>query len=256
MGIGIRLRKLWGLKTGVVVSLLLAWIAAVWSVNKISLSPPSLTQRSLEMATASTHVVVDTPTSALIDLRQDTYSYESLRNRAVLLGNVIAATTVRQNIARRADVPLELLRIQPPLTKQQSAPPVDSENARRTSDIAASTEQYRLNIQANATVPVLDIYAQAPDARTAELMANAAVDELRNYLGSLAATEHTPAKDQIKLIQLGRARGTVINAGVNWQVAILAFLVTFGVSCASVIYFARVRAGWRLAATQERAAST
>jgi hypothetical protein len=255
MGIGIRLRKLWGLKAGVAVSFMLALFVSVWSVQKISLSPPGLTPRSLEMATASTHVVVDTPTSALIDLRQDTYSLESLRNRAILLGNVIASTTVRQNIARKARVAVEQLRIQPPLTKQQSAPPADSDNARRTSDILASTDQFRLNIQANATVPVLDIYAQAPDAERAGLMANAAVDELRGYLAALAVTEQTPAKDQIHLIQLGRARGTIINKGVDWQVAMLAFLLTFGASCASVIYLSRVRAGWRLAALQERSAS-
>jgi hypothetical protein len=79
VGIGIRLRKLWRLKLGVAVSIALALFAAVWSVQKISLSPPGLSPRSLEMATASTHVLVDTPTSAMVDLRQDTYSVEASR---------------------------------------------------------------------------------------------------------------------------------------------------------------------------------
>lgn len=252
MGIGIRLRRLWGLRSGVVVSLLAASIGALWSIQKITLFPPGLTARSLEMATASTRVVVDTPTSALVDLRQDTYSLDGLRNRAVVLGNVIASTRVRQNIARRLDLPIGTLRIQPPLTREQSAPPVDSENARRTSDILKSTDQYRLNIQANPTVPVLDIYAQSPTAESATVLVNAAVDELRAYLRQLSASERTPEKDQIQLIQLGRGRGTVINASVRWQLALLVFLVTFGICAATVTFVDRVRAGWRLAALAER----
>ena len=252
MGIGIRLRRLWGLRAGVIVSLLAASIAALWSVQKITLFPPGLTARQLEMATASTHVVVDTPTSALVDLRQDTYSLDGLRNRSVLLGNVIASTRVRQNIARRLGLPAESLRIQPPLTREQPAPAVDSENARRTGDILKSTDQYRLNIQANPTVPVLDIYAQTPTADSATTLVNAAVDELRAYLGQLSTAERTPEKEQIQLIQLGRGRGAVINQGVQWQLALLVFLITFAVCAATVTFLDRVRAGWRLEALSER----
>ena len=50
------------------------------------------------MASAATHVVVDTPTSTLLDLRQNTYSLEALTSRAVLLGNVIA----NGEVARRS----------------------------------------------------------------------------------------------------------------------------------------------------------
>lgn len=249
------MRTLWGLKAGVVVSLAVALTAALWSVQKISLFPPGLTPRSLQMATASTHVVVDTSTSALLDLRQDTYSLESLRNRSVLLGNVIASTTVQQEIARRTNVPVERLRIQPPLTPEQPAPPVTSVSARHTSDILKSTDQYRLNIQSNPTVPLLDVYSQAPTADSAAAIANAAVDELRAYLAGLAVTQQTPPKDQIRLVQLGRARGVVINKGIDLQIALLTFLLTFAVSCATVIFISRVRAGWRLAALSERASS-
>jgi hypothetical protein len=241
VGTGIRLRRLWHLKLGVIVSLIAAAAAAFW-----------LTPRSLEMATASTHVVVDTPTSTLVDLRQDTYSLDALRNRAVLLGNVIAGSRVRQNIARRLDLPVEKLRVQAPLTREQAAPPVDSENARHTSDILKSTDEYRLKVQANLTVPMLDIYAQSPTAESATLLVNAAVQELRAYLADLAAAENTPAKEQIRLIQLGRGRGVVINEGINWQVSLLVFMLAFGVCAATVVFIDRVRTGWRTASLSER----
>jgi hypothetical protein len=254
VGIGIRLRKLWRLKLGVVISIALALFAAVWSVQKISLSPPGLSPRSLEMATASTHVLVDTPTSAMVDLRQDTYSVDGLKNRVVVLGNVIASSQVQARIAERAHVPTDRLRIQAPLTSQQPSAPVDSENARHTSDILKSTDQYRIDLKANPTVPMLDIYVQTPSAESSAALANAAVDELNTYLRELVGRQNTPLKDQIRLVQLGRATGVVINGGVRWQAAFLTFLLTLGISCATVTFLARVRAGWREAALSERTA--
>lgn len=255
MQLGMRLRMLWHLKLGVIVSLLLALLAAVWSVDKISLSPLGLAPRSLEMATATTHVVIDTPTSTLLDLRQDTYSLEGLQNRTVLLGNVLASTQVEANIARRAHVPIQLLRIQAPLTAAVSSPPADSQNARHTSDILKSTDQYRLNLQANPLAPMLDIYAQAPTATSAAALANAAVAELQAYLNRLAASQQISRKDQVHPLLLGKAEGVVINKGIDWQVAFLVFMLTFAVSCATAIYLARVRAGWRQAVISEHAAA-
>ena len=54
--------------------------------------------------------------------------------------------------------------------------------------------QYRLDIEANPTVPMLDIYSEAPTADSATLLANAAVAELRAYLGDLATSQRTPEK--------------------------------------------------------------
>lgn len=255
MGIGIRLRTLWRLRLGVVLSLAVALLAAVWSVRDISLSPPSLTPRSLQIATASSHVVVDTPKSTLLDLRQDTYSLDGLKSRAVLLGNVIASAAVRQSIAAKVGVPVEALRIQPPLTQDQPAPPVDSENARHTGDILKTSSEYRLDIQANPTVPMLDVYAQTPDAASAAGLVNAAVDELRAYIGHLAAADRTPAESQIRLVQLGRANGVVVNPGVDWKVAVLVFVLVFAICSATVVFVARVRAGWRLAALADSGSS-
>lgn len=247
------MRKLWHLKLGVAVSLAVATFAAVWSIEKISLTPPSLSPRALDMATATAHVVVDTPRSTMIDLRQGTYDITSLTNRAVVLGNVIASSAVELRIATRAHVPANLLRIQAPLTPQQAAPPVNSASARHVSDILKSNEQYRIEINANPTVPMLDIYAQTPTAQSAAALANGAVDELKAYLAGLATTQKTPAQDEIRLVQLGRATGTVITQGVRVQVAILVFVLTFLACCATVIVVARVRAGWRAQALSERA---
>lgn len=256
MGFGVRLRQLWAIKVGVAVCLTLALIAAVWSLEEISLFPPKLTPRSLEMATASTHVVVDTPHSTMLDLRQDTYELEGLTKRAVLLGNVIANGHVQESIAREAGIPARLLSVEAPLTAKQPRARVEAGHGKTASDILRSTDQYRLNIQANPTAPVLDIYAQTPTAESAEALANAAVDSLRAYLADLAQAESTPETQQIRLVQLGTAHGEVINNGVRWQVALVAFVLTFGLACATLIFLSRVSRGWRLASLSERPVSS
>jgi hypothetical protein len=256
VGFGVRLRGLWQMKRWVAACALLGLLAALWSVEKISLFPPGLTSRSLEMATATTQVVVDTPKSTLIDIRQDTSSLDALTNRAVVLGNVIASPTVRESIAQRANVPFESLLILPPLTPKQPRVLAEAGNGRHTSDILKLNDQYRLYIQGNPTVPMLQIYAQTPTAESAAALANGAVDALQDYLADLAGSAKTPGDDQIRLMQLGRAKGTVINKGIEWQVAFLAFGLAFGVSCATVIFFRRVREGWRQAALEAEPAGS
>jgi hypothetical protein len=254
MGLGIRLRKLWHLKLWIAAGFLLACAAALWSVQKVSLFPPELSPRALEIASAKTQVVVDMPKSTILDLRQDTYSLEGLTNRAVLLGNVMASAPVRTSIAERAGVPVKSLQVTPPLTPEQPRATIEAETKRRTTDIIKTNDQYRLAIQANPTVPVLYIYTQTPSADTARDLANAAVDGLSAYLRDLAETQETPARKQLQLVQLGRAKAEVINEGADWQVALLAFLITFGASCAMVVFLSRVKRGWRLARLAERPA--
>jgi capsular polysaccharide biosynthesis protein len=111
-----------------------------------------------------------------------------------------------------------------------------------------------VNIKVNSTVPMIDIYAQTPTAESAAALANAAVDELKAYMADVTAAQDIPLKDQVRPIQLGRATGVVLNRGVKWQAAIIVFLLTFGISCATVTYLGRVRTGWRAADLSERAA--
>jgi len=239
-------------RVGVAFSALLAVLAAVWTINEISLFPPSMHSRALEMASASTEVVIDTPDSTLLDLRQDTYSFEALRNRAVLLGSVMASAPLSADIARRAQIPPGVLQVAAPRTPEQPRTVVGAGAERRATDILKDNEQYRLSIQVNATVPILNIYSQTPDARSAARLANAAVATLQARLATLARSERTPDNVQIRLLQLGRAKGEVVNGGVAWTAALLTALLTFAFASATVIFLARMGAGWRMQARAEQ----
>jgi hypothetical protein len=255
MSFGIRVRRLWGIRGWVALCVGFALLAAVWSVEDISLAPPGLTSRSLQMATASAQVVVDTPLSTLIDARQDTHGLDALTNRALLLGNVMASPQVRADIAKRAHIPFDKLQVLPPITAKQPRVLAEAGNERHTSDILKLNGQYRLYIKANPTVPFLQIYAQSPDAKSAAAVANAAVGGMQSYISELASSTRTPVAQQIRLRQLGTAEGTVINEGIRWRVIFLAFALAFAVSCATVIWLRRVREGWRLASLTEQQAA-
>jgi len=228
--LGIHTREPPRLAVALVVSVVLAALAAVWSLYKIGLVPPSLTPRAVEMGAASTEVVVDTPDTTILDLRQGTSNIESLNNRALLLGNVMASLPVRAYIGRRAHVAPDAIRVAPPLTADFPRPLALTGNAKHTTDLVSSADQYRLSIEANPTVPVLYIHAQAPSAKTAAELANGSVDGLRDYLAAVAASGRVPPTEQVRVRQLGRASGGVINDGAGLQFALVVFLGVFGAS--------------------------
>ena len=251
MGFGMHLRELWRLKWGVTVAAVVALVGALWSINEISLMPPKLKPRTLETATASTRVVVDTPRSMVLDLRQGTYDFTALRNRAILIGNVMASAPVREHVAKSAGIPVGALQVTAPRTPEEPRPRAETGQQKKATDILKSNDEYRLEIYTNPTVPILDIHAQGPTAEAAAKLANSTVAGTRDYLEQLAVTENTGLKRRVQLRQLGSAHGTVLNAGVGKEVAIVSFVLFFGVSCAAVMFLARVRRGWQAAAHSE-----
>ncbi len=249
MDLGRHLRELFSLHRSVAVCLTLALLAALNTVYRL----PTLEPRSVEMASATAEVLVDTQQSAVHDLRQGSSEFEKMTNRAVLIGNVMASPPVLRFIGARSGVPANRIRVQPPLTPDFPRPLSGFGEDPKTRDLLESTDQYRLNIQANPTVPILQVYAQAPNAKAAATLANASVEGLRDYLDATAKAQGTPAGDIVRLTQLGRAKGVVVNGGIRFQLALATFLVVFGLSAATAVLIGRVRRGWQDAAALEDA---
>lgn len=243
MRLGANLRELTSSKLGLTISSIVALVVAAQVTFSISLIPPGFERRSVDIGSASTHVLVDTPQSTLTDLRQDIYEIRSLSQRAVILGNIMTSSPVRDFIAKRAGVPADQIAAVGPLTPDQPHAITAAGNERRTTDILKRPNEYRLSIQANPTVPVLDVYAEAPNTAAATKLANGAVDGLRDYLDVVADKRGTPAEDRVQLEQLGRARGGVIN-GAGLAIAVVVFVLVFAASCAGVLLATRIRRGW------------
>jgi hypothetical protein len=193
------------------------------------------------VSAAATHVYVDMPAPSAVNWAVD--PVPSLVQRGELLGNVMTSPPVVERIGRIAGVPPNQIgafnRTTYPV--QQAFTEVPSEQ--RASDIPASRLPYRIEVQAKQETPVLDVYARAPSTAVAERLANAAVVALNEYVHSLAGKEGVAAIYQVDLRQLGSARGSVVNGGMAAAVAVMAFLVAFGVAIVALRSLARRRRG-------------
>jgi hypothetical protein len=256
MELGIRLRELARLRIGLALSFILAAMIAFSVTYKVTASPLGVSPRQMEIGTASTKMLVDTSKSLVLDIRYGSGDFDSLTSRGVLLGNLMASEPVRAYIARRAHLPAGVIQATTPLTPDFPRPLAGEGASKSQSDLFRSTDQYRLNIQANPTVPIVNVYAQAPNAKAAETLANAAVDGLRDYLAAATkGPQKAPAADQPLITQLGRANGTVINGGVRVEAILLTFGVVFALACAVTVFVGRVRRGWLQADALERTAA-
>jgi hypothetical protein len=252
MTLGLHLRELWDLRRGLLVSLLLALLAAGWSVGKVSLFPPGVKMRTLQIAAASTEVLVDAPQSSALSTLVNTTDLQEMTNRGVLIGNIMGSAPVRSYIMRRSGLPAgTALQISSPVTPEFPRD-LTTSGSKSTTDLLKSPNEYRLYISANPTVPVLDLDAEASTPAQAAGLANGAVQGMRDYLAAVAKSERIPANQLVYLDQLGTAHGAVINPGVSIELGLLSFFLVFGAAAMTTLWLARVRRGWKLEAARRR----
>jgi hypothetical protein len=174
--------------------------------------------------------------------------------RADLLGNIMASIPVRAYIARLLGVDASQIQATSPITAAVPRAVTEPLSAPRATDLLASTDHYKLDIQADPTVPIISVSSEAPSATAAVRLANAAVDGLRQYLTVLGSRQRVPPNVQVQLEQLGTAHGGVVNKGMAQQMAFLVFLTVFGICCCAVVFVSRMRRGWDVAKLAERTA--
>lgn len=244
MLIGLYLREVWRHQAALAAVGLIAALATVQVVWGISLSPPGIGRGSLQMASASAEVIVDTPRSSAVDPQVDAFTLKSLSNRALILGSVMASPPVREYIAARVGVSPAKVRVEPPLTPEQPRPLADSAHSPHIADLVSRPEEYRLSVQATPMAPVLSLYAVAPTPAEARALTTAAVTGLRAYLASLDRSQRVPASDRVRLERLGVGQAGAIAAGASLQLGLLTFLLVFALGCVAILALERVRRGW------------
>jgi hypothetical protein len=233
------------------VSTLIAIFSALATANTISLFPPGIHPRHEQIAGAALHVLVDEPESKIADPRTTNTHLTVITRRTALLANMLASPPVVELVARRVGVAPAQISAIPRLTSRVPDALRDPNLERHASDIIQSHKPYRLEIQADPDLPVLNIFAQAPTPQAAAKLADSTVVSLREYLHTLAVRNGVRPPEPIVMQPLGRARGGVINGHVGIQIAALAFLLGFGVSLGALLLARRVRRGWIAARREE-----
>jgi hypothetical protein len=205
--------------------------------------PPS--SREYSVGAASAQILVDTPESQMVEVAPK--GSETLGARASLLANLMAQGEVKAAIARRAGLrPDRLLTAGP----GASAPSVGGAAAKPGPDSYILSTGVVTNADGQA-LPIISVATQAPDARRAAQLANAAVDGLGAYLDAKALAQEVDYRHRLRARGLGPALAHTVAHGPGRKVALLAVIFIFGALCASLLLLAALVRTWRSHVTAE-----
>jgi len=236
------LKTLWLRRRLLAVGALVALVAALLSIYRVGLFPPSLEGRTNVFASASTQILVDTPDSAFADL---SYDLESLDTRASVFARFLASPAAVALIAREAKLPFDAIEAQGPFELNVPEVQQASTAERRSSQIIGEGAVYRLRFENNPSLPIVTVFAQAPDTREAERLAAAVPTALRRYIDRIQVQQQTPPDRQVEIRRLGKANGAIVNRGANLQIATLVFIIVLGGWCMLLIPAQTIARGWR-----------
>lgn len=231
------LRDLWRRRLLVVAVYLIALLAGTAVVYKISF-PPRLESRKYEVGIATARILVDTPSSQVVEVAPK--GSDSLGVRANLLASLMVDGVVKSAIARRAGLePDELVGV----TKAAEEP---GPTTRPGPGAFVLTTRVLTNT-GGEQMPIIELDAQGPDRAAAARLATAALEGLRDYLDSKAALQQVPNAARLQVTGLGAPQATAQVKGPSKAIAVVVVLFVFGLGCACILAASAFGRGWRAA---------
>jgi hypothetical protein len=248
MTLGARLYRISKRRQVLAISLAVATVACLFTLYRPSLTPPGLHARGLQIGVASTQLLVAQKDLAV----GGSADYVPLVNRAILVGNVMVSGPLLADDARALHVSPSGIQGTAPMTANVPRTLIEPGSGGSAADIIASPDRYRLEIQADPSVPILHLYAQGPSKAKALRLATIAVQSVMTYLAGLQASGKVPLARQVQVQQLGPVVGGVANPGASAQIAILVFVGVFGVALWLTTITVRIGRGWTAARLAEQ----
>jgi capsular polysaccharide biosynthesis protein len=236
-------RKLLRHRLLLVVGVLLAAIVAILSVYRIEGS--KLKSRSLQYSSASTQILVDTPSSVLGNVSQ---SFESLNMRAQVYAGFMVSPAILELIGHQVGLLGGQIYATGPVDLNQPPVVVEPTALKRNVEITGEAKPYRLNFESQPNQPTINIFSQAPTTTQAVALANAAASGLQLYVTRLQNAQKIPPRARVAIRQLGSATGAVVNGGVSKALMVIVFLAVFLFWCVLILLGGRLRENWRASA--------
>jgi hypothetical protein len=241
------LRELWRHRLLVLVAAVVAALVGYATAFK----PPTLESRQYEVGLGSTTALVDTPSSQVVDLGGETGAdIRSLSARATLLASLMTSSPIKDEVAAKAGVDPEKLIAVPP-SGEAVGGGSDGAAAKVLSDPDAIILKARVPTLESGEIPIVAVDTQAPDAETAEKLANESVTALKNYLQSVAGNDHVPDARRVVVTQLGPARASTQVRGSTPVIGVVAFFVVFLLGCGVIVGVQAFISGWQQAAVED-----
>jgi hypothetical protein len=167
------LQVLWRRRIALAAGLLLALAVGVHGLYQVTASPPALRSRAISSGYALQHVLVDTPTSLIADARAR--GADSIAIKAAILASLATSEVARDEIARAIGRrPDEVAVVSQSAMAPQTATPLSEQAV----EVTRPKAPYIVTFGENATLPVLSVWATAPDAGAAAELAAAATAAL------------------------------------------------------------------------------
>jgi hypothetical protein len=238
------LRNLWHRRRFVVVVALVALLVALVVGFKV----PSFKSRQYQVGVATVHILVDTPSSQVVNIAPR--GSDTTAARASLLASLMVEGDIENNIAQEAGLkPSQLsgatgAAISPSAGGPDSPPP--------SSPTAYSLNTQVLTNTTGDTLPIIEVDTQAPTAAGAERLANASISGLKAYLNSKAALEKIPDADRLDVTGMGAPEGTLQAHGPSNAMVLLVFLLLFATGCIGILVVQALVRGWRAASERDR----
>jgi hypothetical protein len=232
------------LLTGVVVAAVVG-ILSTYRIHGFGFAPKT----GVSHATASTQILVDTPSSAIANTMSPSSTLLSI---AQTIANFAPNPQVLSLIGRHAGLQGSQIYAEGPVNLDLPRVVQEPTDLQRNVQIDHETIPYRIEFNQNPNIPVIGVDAQAPTLAGAERLANAAVAGLRDYISSLQTDGQVVAGHRVVLRQLGAATGSVDAPNAAKALAVLAFLGTFILWCVLVLAGGRMLEIWRRSAEVAR----
>jgi hypothetical protein len=248
MSLGARLYHLSRRRLTMALCATVAIVACIGTLYAPSLSPFGLHKRHLEVAAATTQLLISAPNLPVAGPSD----YEELVNQSILVGNVMVSAPVVDYVSHKLGVPATAIQATAPMTANVPRTLIEPDGGANATAILQAPDRYKLEIQADPSTPVLHIYAQGPTVGEADLLAQSAVDGIKTYLQTTQAQSNIPTRRQVVVQQLGPVQGGVANSSAPKEIAALVFVSVFAICLWLATLLDYVRRGWSAAALDVR----
>ncbi|HEY4096003.1 MAG TPA: hypothetical protein VGM33_10850, partial [Baekduia sp.] len=209
---------------------LVGLLCAASTAFTVSLAPPGLHARHQTIAAAGLHVLVADPKLPFASPGVTNGDVLVLTKRTQLYATMMVSQPVVALTAAKLGIPAASIGAISRLTSNAPAAMLDPDLERHANELLASRKPFRLDVQADPNLPVINVYAAAPSPDGAVALASAAVDALERELVAWRA-DHVAGTDRSVVLRvLGEPRGAIVNDNIRPQVLLLTFLLAFGVA--------------------------
>lgn len=196
------------------------------------------TSKSVPTGAATVQLMVDSPRSALADLKQDTLP---LVARAQVFAQLMTSGAVLNSIAKAAGLPPRDVTAEGPYSGVGQALDVPTPSEARGVQLVATNAMYHLTIVPDTNIPLVTASVEGPNPTAAGRLANAVYPGVESWLKQLQASGTVPASARVTIRQLGDAEAGTVNSSSATTIAGAAGVAVLVVGCLLLIGLERRR---------------